>query len=79
MSTRQRRGEVPVNTGSSHVTSLCTPGAGRQARGMRYVESGSPVLHLSRRALCADKVVNVSRTAFRPDRFTMYVQLGDPA
>ena len=35
------------------------------------------MLHLSRRALCGDKVVNVSRTAFRPDRFTMYVQLGD--
>ena len=43
------------------------------------IEPGAPVLHLSRRALCGDKVVNVSRTAFRPDRFTMYVQLGDLA
>lgn len=41
------------------------------------LEPGAPVLHLSRRGLCGDKVVNVSRTAFRPDRFTMYVQLGD--
>ena len=41
------------------------------------IQPGAPVLHLSRRALCGDKVVNVSRTAFRPDRFTMYVQLGD--
>ena len=43
------------------------------------IQPGAPVLHLSRRALCGDKVVNVSRTAFRPDRFTMYVQLGDLA
>jgi GntR family transcriptional regulator len=41
------------------------------------IQPGAPVLHMSRRALCGDKVVNVSRTAFRPDRFTMYVQLGD--
>ncbi len=43
------------------------------------VEPGSPLLHLSRRALRAEKVVNVSRTAFRPDRFTMHVHVGDSA
>lgn len=41
------------------------------------MKPGDPVLHLSRRALCGNKVVEVSRTAFRHDRFTMYVQLGD--
>ncbi|PUA81638.1 GntR family transcriptional regulator [Nocardioides currus] len=43
------------------------------------IAPGSPVLQLSRRALCGDKVVNVSRSAFRPDRFTMHVQLGEPS
>lgn len=43
------------------------------------LDPGSPVMHVSRRALCGDKVVNVSRTAFRPDRFTLHVQLGDMA
>ncbi|QIK75350.1 GntR family transcriptional regulator [Nocardioides piscis] len=41
------------------------------------IPTGDPILHLSRRALCGDKVVEVSRSAFRHDRFTMYVQLGD--
>ncbi len=41
------------------------------------LEPGATVLHVSRRALCMDKVVEVSRTAFRRDRFTLYVQLGD--
>jgi len=41
------------------------------------LEPGDPVLHLSRRALTGDMVVEVSRTTFRHDRFTMYVQLGD--
>ena len=41
------------------------------------IEPGDPVMHLSRRALSADMVVEVSRTTFRHDRFTMHVQLGD--
>lgn len=41
------------------------------------LEPGDPVLQLSRRALSGDMVVEVSRSTFRPDRFTMYVQLGD--
>ncbi|HXH78922.1 GntR family transcriptional regulator [Nocardioides sp.] len=42
------------------------------------IEPGAPVLHLSRRALCGDMVVEVSRSTFRHDRFIMHVQLGDP-
>ena len=34
------------------------------------------VLRHSRRALCDDKVVEVSRTVYRADRFTLWVQLG---
>ena len=40
------------------------------------IQVGDPVLHLSRRALCGEKVVEVARSAYRHDRFTMYVQLG---
>jgi GntR family transcriptional regulator len=40
------------------------------------VEPGAPVLRHSRRALNGDKVVEVSRSAYRADRFTLWVQLG---
>jgi GntR family transcriptional regulator len=38
--------------------------------------AGAPVLRLARRAVASDNVVEVSRTVYRPDRFTIYVQLG---
>lgn len=34
------------------------------------------VLRVSRRALCGDLVVEVSRTVYRSDRFTLHLQLG---
>jgi GntR family transcriptional regulator len=40
------------------------------------IEPGTPVLRHSRRALAGDKVVEVSRTVYRADRFTLWVQLG---
>ncbi|WP_122818685.1 GntR family transcriptional regulator [Nocardioides pantholopis] len=40
------------------------------------VAPGSAVLRHSRRALSEEKVVEVSRTVYRGDRFTMWVQLG---
>jgi GntR family transcriptional regulator len=40
------------------------------------VDEGAPVLRHSRRALAGDKVVEVSRTVYRADRFTLWVQLG---
>ena len=40
------------------------------------VETGAPVLRHSRRASAGDKVVEVSRTAYRADRFTMWLQIG---
>ena len=40
------------------------------------VEVGQPVLRQSRRALSGEKVVEVSRSVYRADRFTMWVQLG---
>lgn len=41
------------------------------------VPATQPVLRLARRALSGDQVVEVSRSAFRSDRFTLFVQLGD--
>jgi GntR family transcriptional regulator len=40
------------------------------------VEAGAPVLRQSRRALAEEKVVEVSRSVYRADRFTWWVQLG---
>lgn len=40
------------------------------------IEVGSPVLRQSRRALAGEKPVEVSRSVYRADRFTMWVQLG---
>jgi GntR family transcriptional regulator len=40
------------------------------------LETGSAVLRHSRRAISGDKVVEVSRTVYRADRFTLWVQLG---
>ncbi|WP_110240794.1 GntR family transcriptional regulator [Nocardioides gilvus] len=36
----------------------------------------TPVLRVSRRALCGDLVVEVSRAVYRTDRFTLHLQLG---
>lgn len=41
------------------------------------VEVGQPVLRLARRALCDERVVQVSRSTYRSDRFTLHVQLGE--
>jgi GntR family transcriptional regulator len=43
------------------------------------IETGAPVLRHSRRALADDKIVEVSRSVYRSDRFTMWVQLGREA
>ena len=49
--------------------------AGEEA-GMLGVAHGAPVLRRQRRALAADRVVEVSRTVFRADRYTLRVQIG---
>ncbi len=41
------------------------------------LDAGRPVLRLARRALCGERVVQVSRSTYRSDRFTLHVQLGD--
>lgn len=53
---------------------LATP----EERSLLDLGSGesAPVLRVARRALHRDQVVEVSRTVYRTDRFTLYLQLG---
>jgi GntR family transcriptional regulator len=50
--------------------------AGAAEAALLEIEPGDAVLRQSRRALSGEKVVEVSRTVYRADRFTMWVQLG---
>lgn len=50
--------------------------AGDEEAALLEVEVGAPVLRHSRRAFCDEKVVEVSRSVYRADRFTLFVQLG---
>ena len=43
------------------------------------IDEGDPVLRHSRRAMADQRIVEVSRTAFRHDRYNLYVQLGETA
>ena len=40
------------------------------------IDEGHPVLRVARRSLCGDVAVEVSRTVYRADRYTMWVQVG---
>ena len=44
--------------------------------GLLEIEAGDPVLRVARRSLCGDVAVEVSRTVYRADRYTMWVQVG---
>jgi GntR family transcriptional regulator len=50
--------------------------ASEEEAGLLELDPGAPVLRQSRRAINDDKVVEVSRSVYRADRFTMWVQLG---
>lgn len=41
------------------------------------VEEGAAVLRVARRAVCGDKIVEVSRSTYRADRFTLWVQFAN--
>jgi GntR family transcriptional regulator len=51
--------------------------AANDEAGLLEVACGTAVLRQQRRALCDDRVVEVSRSAYRADRFTMRLHLGD--
>jgi GntR family transcriptional regulator len=50
--------------------------ASAEEAGLLEIPVGSPVLRHSRRALARGKVVELSRSVYRADRFTQWVQLG---
>lgn len=66
------RGLRPTWAEDSITADLCQP---EEATHLG-IEAGAPVLRHSRRALNGDKVVEVSRSVFRADRYTMWVQIG---
>jgi GntR family transcriptional regulator len=41
------------------------------------IAPGDPVLRHARRAVSQGRIVEVSRTCYRHDRFTVYLQLAD--
>ena len=51
--------------------------ASEEEAGMLEVDEGSPVLRVARRARVEDKSLEVSRSTFRADRFTLWVQFAD--
>ncbi len=50
--------------------------AGDEEGQLLEIEPGTPVLRHSRRAFAGEKVVEVSRTVYRADRYTMWTQVG---
>ena len=53
--------------------------AGPEEATVLEVPKGAPLLRVARRALVEQRPVEVSRSTYRADRFTMYVQLGSDA
>lgn len=51
--------------------------AGADEAGLLEVPVGDPVLRHSRRAMSGSQLVEVSRSVYRADRFTLWVQLGE--
>jgi GntR family transcriptional regulator len=56
--------------------SITADAASEDEAALLEIAPGTPVLRHSRRALSGDKVVEVSRSVYRSDRFTLWVQLG---
>ena len=56
--------------------SISADTVGVEEAALLEVDLGTVVLRHSRRGLVGDKVVNVSRSVYRADRFTLWIQLG---
>jgi GntR family transcriptional regulator len=56
--------------------SVNADGAAEGEAELLEIEPGAPVLRVARRSLCGDVAVEVSRSVYRADRFTMWVQVG---
>ena len=68
-----RRGMRPTWAEDTLQADLPTP----EEQALLEMDASVPVLRASRRALAADRVVEVSRSVYRSDRYTLYVQHGD--
>jgi len=56
--------------------SITSDRASAEEATLLQIKEGEPVLLVARRALTGEKPVEVSRSAYRADRFTLWVQLG---
>ncbi len=56
--------------------SITSDRANAEEATLLQIKEGDPVLLVARRALAGEKPVEVSRSAYRADRFTLWVQLG---
>ena len=56
--------------------SITSDRANAEEATLLQITEGDPVLLVARRALAGEKPVEVSRSAYRADRFTLWVQLG---
>lgn len=69
----EHRGLRPTWAEDSVAGDLATP----EEASLLETSSSAVVLRHSRRALCVDKLVEVSRSVYRADRYTLWLQLGD--
>ena len=69
----EARGLRPTWAEDSVSADVATERGGRRCS---RSTAGAPVLRHSRRGLCGERIVEVSRTVFRADRYTLFVQLG---
>ncbi len=56
--------------------SITADAANAEEAELLEITPGTPVLRHSRRGLAGEKVIEVSRSVYRADRFTLWVQLG---
>lgn len=70
----ERRGLRPTWAEDSITAGLASP----EEAELLEVDPGSAVLRVARRALAREKAVEVSRSTYRADRYTLWVQLVDP-
>lgn len=58
--------------------SIAAEGATAEDARLLEISPGAPVLRHSRRALARDQIIEVSRTIYRGDAFTLYRSVGEP-
>lgn len=68
------QGLMPTSGEDSVVAALAT----QEEAELLKVDPGSPVLHISRRSFCRDVAVEVTRSIYRADRYTLWVPVQRP-